>query len=144
MLLFLLSEYSMESTRCCSHALLYQWRCIPVSCKESAKSLIIKISWEWSPSISWRTLTKWDKELLHKRINYGIPGRFLLVIKSFLLGKSIKVVVNGQSFGVHNVVSLKRLSPQSYHLYINYQPKNTLRFFINADDMTVHFLISWW
>ena len=37
----------------------------------------------------------WHKGLLHKLEGYGINGRVLPIIKSFLTGRTMKVVING-------------------------------------------------
>ena len=39
----------------------------------------------------------WRKELLHKLQSYGITGKILAVIKSFLSNRKMKVVLDGQS-----------------------------------------------
>ena len=39
----------------------------------------------------------WHKGLLLKLSSYGVSGRILGIIKSFLSGRSLRVVINGQS-----------------------------------------------
>ena len=39
----------------------------------------------------------WHKGLLCKLSSYGISGRVHSIIKSFLTGRKLKVIVNGQS-----------------------------------------------
>ena len=38
----------------------------------------------------------WHKGLLHKLTSYGITGRLHSTLKSFLLGRKMRIVVNGQ------------------------------------------------
>ena len=86
----------------------------------------------------------WHKGLLHKIASYGITGRVFSVIQSFLTGRTMKVVVNGQSSGIHDinagVPQGSVLGPTLFLLFINDLPDNILRSFVNiyADDTTLY------
>ena len=86
----------------------------------------------------------WHKGLLHKLSSYGISGRVHSIIKSFLSGRSMKVVVNGQSSKVHainaGVPQGSVLGPTLFLIFINDLPDSVIRSFINifADDTTIY------
>ena len=78
----------------------------------------------------------WHKGLLHKITSYGIKGRVYSVLKSFITGRSMKVVVNGQSSNVYllnaGVPQGSVLGPTLFLLFINDLPDDVL------DDVLVH------
>lgn len=81
--------------------------------------------------------------LLHKVSRYGISRRVSTVIKSFLSGRSMKAVVNGQSSEVRYCWRPLRLFLQSYPLfilYIHYLPQDILRTskYMYLNDTTVY------
>lgn len=53
------------------------------------KSIVLDISKAFDKVLHW--------ELLHKLFTYRISGRDVSIIKSFLKGRSLKVIDNGQS-----------------------------------------------
>ena len=75
-------------------------------------------------------------------INYGIKGRVYSVLKSFLTGTSMKVVVNGQSSDIYllnsGVPKGSVLGPTLFLLFINGLPYDVLASFIDmfAEDTT--------
>ena len=84
----------------------------------------------------------WHKGLLHKITNYGIKGRVYSVLKSFLTGRSMKVVVNGQSSDIYllntSVPQGSVLGPTLFLLFSNDLPDDVLASFIDmfANDTT--------
>lgn len=68
--------------------------------------------------------------LLHKLTSYGITRRVPSVIRFFLTGKTMKVVVNGMSSEAHGVnagvLQGSVLGSTLYMLYVNDLSKNTL------------------
>ena len=90
----------------------------------------------------------WHKGLLYKLSSYGISGRVYSIIKSFLTGRKMKVVVNGQSseiLGINaGVPQGSVLGPTLFLLFINDLPDSLIRSFINifADDSTIYGLTS--
>lgn len=79
---------------------------------------------------------------------YGITGRDFSVIKFFLTGRYLNVVINDMSSGALaiNIGVPKRVDSDLlfFLLYINDLIKSKLRSFVNtyADDIMVHFLNS--
>ena len=90
----------------------------------------------------------WHKGLLLKLSSYGISGRLLAVIGSFLSGRSLRVVINGQSSQAHlinaGVTQGSILGPTLFLLYINDLPKHIINSLVDiyADDTTVYKNIS--
>ena len=84
----------------------------------------------------------WHKGLLHTLKGYGLGGRVLPINKSFLSGRSMKVVINGQSSEVQSINSRvpqgSVLGPTIFLLFINDLPDHILKSFINifVDDTT--------
>ena len=86
----------------------------------------------------------WHKGLFRKITSYGISGRVYSIIKSFLSGRKMRVVVNGQSSEVFDinagVPQGSVLGPTLFLLFINDLPANIVRSFVNifADDTTIY------
>ena len=86
----------------------------------------------------------WHKGLLLKLSSYGISGKVLAVIKSFLSGRSLRVVVNGQSSHAHSinagVPQGSILGPTLFLLFINDLPKHIINSLVDiyADDTTLY------
>ena len=86
----------------------------------------------------------WHKGLLHKLQSYGITGKILAVIKSFLSNRKMKVVLDGQSSQFYflnaGVPQGSVLGPTLFLIYINDLPDNILSSFIDifADDSTIY------
>ena len=86
----------------------------------------------------------WHKGLLHKLSSYGICGNLHAVIKSFLSGRSLKVVINGQSSEAHSinagVPQGSILGPTLFLLFINDLPDHIIESLVDiyADDSTLY------
>ena len=86
----------------------------------------------------------WHRGLLCKLTGYGISGKLYSTLKSFLLGRKMRVVVNGQKSKVFEinagVPQGSVLGPTLFLLFINDLPSDVLRSFINifADDTTIY------
>ena len=86
----------------------------------------------------------WHKELLHKLQSYGITGKILAVIKSFVSNRKMKVVLDGQSSQFYSlnagVPQGSVLGPTLFLIYINDLPDNILTSFIDifADDSAIY------
>ena len=86
----------------------------------------------------------WHKGLLLKLSRYGISGKVLAVIKSFLSGRSLRVVVNGQSSDAHSinagVPQGSILGPTLFLLFINDLPNHIINSLVDiyADDTTLY------
>ena len=86
----------------------------------------------------------WHKGLLHKLSSYGIGGNLYAVIKSFLSGRSLKVVINGQSSEAHainaGVPQGSILGPTLFLLFINDLPNHIIESLVDiyADDSTLY------
>ena len=86
----------------------------------------------------------WHKGLLHKLSSYGICGNIYAIIKSFLSGRSLKVVVNGQSSESHSinagVPQGSILGPTLFLLFINDLPNLFIESLVDiyADDSTLY------
>ena len=81
----------------------------------------------------------WHAGLIHKLKAYGISGPFLAIIKSFLSGRIIKVVLDGQTsvdYPINSGVPQGSiLGPILFLIFINDLPDNILsRLAIYADD----------
>ena len=89
----------------------------------------------------------WHKGLLHKLSSYGICGNIHAIIKSFLSGRSLKVVVNGQSSEAHSinagVPQGSILGPTLFQLFINDLPNHIIESLVDiyADDCTSQHLM---
>lgn len=90
-------------------------------------------------------ILKLDKDMsCYTLFSYRIFGRVLNIIKSFLPGRSLKVVVNGQVSEAYEInagipqVSL--LGPILGLLYINDLPKNILRLLVISMQMILQCL----
>lgn len=72
----------------------------------------------------------WHWRLLHKLYNDRDSGRALSIIKSFLICRGLKAIVNGQSMGTHTVHAgvphCSFLGFNRFLLYINHLSKITL------------------
>ena len=85
----------------------------------------------------------WHKGLLHKLSSY-ICGNMHAVIKSFLSGRSLKVVINGQSSDAHainaGVPQGSILGPTLFLLFINDLPNHIIQSLVDiyADDSTLY------
>lgn len=77
----------------------------------------------------------WHRGLLHKLSSYGISWTVFSFIKSFLSGRTMKVVVNGRSSEEHEINAGNPqgtlFSPTLFLTYINNLLKNILRSLIN-------------
>merc|ERR1711984_21944 len=87
---------------------------------------------------------KKDLMTAYKLSSYGIGGNLYAVIKSFLSGRSLKVVINGQSSEAHainaGVPQGSILSPTLILLFINDLPNHIIESLVDiyADDSTLY------
>ena len=89
----------------------------------------------------------WHSGLLHKLQAYGISGKILGIIKSFLTDRSLRVTLDGvssSSFPINaGVPQGSILGPTLFLLYINDLPENILQNIdIFADDTTLYSGVS--
>ena len=79
--------------------------------------------------------------VLHKLSSYGICGNIHAIVKSFLSGRSLKVVVNCQSSRTYSInASISQcftFCPTLFLLFINDLPNHTI-VDIYADDSTLY------
>ena len=86
----------------------------------------------------------WHKGLLQKLSSYGISGKVLATIKSFLSNRSMRVVINGQCSPDHSinagVPQGSLLGPTLFLVFINDLPDHIVRSFVDifADDTTLY------
>ena len=86
----------------------------------------------------------WHRGLLCKIKSYGISGRLYDIIASFLRGRSMRVVIDGQSSDTHSlnagVLQGSVLGPTLFHMLINDLPDQNIKSLIDifADDTTVY------
>ena len=86
----------------------------------------------------------WHKGLIHKLSSYGISGNIMSAIKSFLSGRSLRVVVNGQSSQSHSinagVPQGSIIGPTLFLLFINDLPNHIINSMVDiyADDTTIY------
>ena len=85
----------------------------------------------------------WHAGLLHKLRSYGISGKLLDIISSFLRDRKIKVVIDGQSSSIYcinsGVPQGSILGPILFLLYINDLPDSILcDIAIFADDTSLY------
>ena len=77
--------------------------------------------------------------------SYGISGNILGVIESFLSNRSLKVVINGQTFEAHKVNAGvpqgSLLGPTLFLIFINDLPSeivSSVNMYADVDDTTVY------
>ena len=85
----------------------------------------------------------WHAGLLHKLKSYGVSGSLFSIIKSFLTGRKIKIVLDGRSSSLYSinagVPQGSILGPILFLIFINDLPDNVLcKLSMYADDTTLY------